>query len=191
MLERLDHLPVLDREGVEHVFLRIGHGDERVPELLAKLSLYLRGQSDHSRIVPLVAVALGIRSLYARTSTAPGATSTPERELLEQDATTMIRGACSQVKAKMRRRYVDQKRIGAEVFELYFDAIELYLCARFDGLGEGALSLYTSLERVDPTLTREEYRRKHRARIEYLARKTTDRVREGMRLEGARAASGR
>lgn len=190
MAERLEHLPVLDREGVEHAFLRIGHGGERVPELLAKLSLYLRGQSDHSRVVPLVAVALGIRSLYARTSTSDSVPASPERALMEQDATAMIRGACARVKARTRKRYVDQKRIGTELFEKYFDAIELYLRARFDGLAEGELSLYTSLERVDPTLTRDEYRRKHRSRIEYLARKTTDQVREGIRLENARAASG-
>jgi hypothetical protein len=191
MEERLEHLPMLDREGVERVFLQIGHGNERVPELLAKFSLYLRGQSDHSRVVPLIAVALGVRSLYARTSSEDSTPVSPERGLMEQDATLMIRGACAHVKARMRRRYVDQRRVGPEVFERYFDAIELYLRARFDGLGEGDLSLYASLERIDPNLTRDEYKIKHRARIEYLARKTTDRVREGLRLESSRVRTGR
>lgn len=191
MVERFDHLPALDREAVERVFHQIGHGNERVPELLAKLSLYLRGQSDHSRVVSLVAVALGIRSLYARASTAGHTIASPDHALQEQDAATIVRGACVDVKSRMRKRYVDQKKIDAGIFERYFEAIELYLRARFDGLGEGDLSLYACLERVDRSVTRDEYRRHHRARIEYLARKTTDRVREGLKKEGVRDPSGR
>ncbi len=191
MVERLDHLPVLDREAIEQVFHQIGHGNERVPELLAKLSLYLRGQCDHSRVVSLVAVALGIRSLYARTSTADHTAASPDHELQKQDATTIVRGACADVKSRMRKRYVDQKKIGADMFESYFEAIEMYLRARFDGTAEGDLSLYACLERVDQSVTRDAYRQKHRARIEYLARKTTDRVREGLKKEGARDRLGR
>jgi len=191
MAERGDHLPMLDREAVEHVFHQIGHGNERVPELLAKLSLYLRGQSDHSRVVSLVAVALGIRSLYARASAAGHAAVSPDHALQEQDATTIVRGACADVKSRMRKRYVEQKKISADMFEKYFEAIEMYLRARFDGLADGDLSLSACLERVDRSVTREEYRQKHRARIEYLARKTTSRVREGLKKEGARETSGR
>jgi hypothetical protein len=190
MDDRLDHLPILDRENVGRVFLRIAHGNERIPELLAKLSLYLRGQSEHSRVVPLVAVALGIRSLYARTSMAEGEAPSPDRALLEEDAAMIIRNACSRVKAKMRHRYVVQKEVENDVFERYFDAIEKYLRARFDGAGDAGFSLEGCLERIDPTMTLEEYRRNHRARMEYLARKTTEQVQKSLRLEAARGIPG-
>lgn len=191
MAHRLEHLPALDREAVEQAFHRIGHGNERVPELLAKFALYLRGQSDHSRVVPLVSVALGIRSLYARVSAAGDATASPDRALQEQDATAMIRGACAHVKTRMRPRYVDRKKVAADLFERYFAAIEMYLRARFDGMGEGDLSLFASMERVDPSMTQKEYRRNHRSRVEYLARKTTEQVRKGLRQEGAGPGAGR
>jgi hypothetical protein len=186
MVDRLDHLPIFDRDGVVRAFLLIAHGNERIPELLAKFSLYLRGQSDHSRVVPLVSVALGVRSMYARTSMSEVGVSSPERALLEQDAAVMIRTACARVKAKMRARYVEKKDVRVEVFERYFEAIESYLRARFEGIPDVELSLYGCLERLDPTMTREEYFRNHRARIEYLARKTTEQVRTSLKLEGIR-----
>jgi hypothetical protein len=62
----------------------------------------------------------------------------------------------------------------------------MYLRARFDGIREKDLSLFSTMVRIDPSLTREEYKRKHRARIEYLARKTTERMRRGMRQGASR-----
>ena len=103
----------------------------------------------------------------------------------------MIRGACAHVKTRMRPRYVDRKKVAADLFERYFAAIEMYLRARFDGMGEGDLSLFASMERVDPSMTQKEYRRNHRSRVEYLARKTTEQVRKGLRQEGAGPGAGR
>jgi hypothetical protein len=186
LVDRLEHLPPFDREAIERILHGLGHGNEHVPQLLAKLALYLRGQSEHSRVVSLVAVALGIRSLYARSSAPPAEGKPPDLALREHDAETMIRGACEHVKCRMRARYVERHKVGPDTFERYFLAIEMYLRARFDGIREKDLSLFSTMVRIDPSLTREEYKRKHRARIEYLARKTTERMRRGMRQGASR-----
>ena len=62
--ETLEHLPAIKRNEFENQIRNTAHGTETIPQLLAQLSLYLRQQTEYSRLVPMVSVALVFRSLY-------------------------------------------------------------------------------------------------------------------------------
>lgn len=167
--ETLEHLPAFDRNELEHELFRVANGGDHVPALLAKLSRGLRAQSERSRVVPLVSVALAIRALYEH-PVAPVPTQ-PEAidRLTHEDTLQIIKEACRRVKAQTEPKYVAHNKVRRTIFVKYFDVIEETLIAKIaDGDGASS-SFFDRLKRHIPDLTRKEYGASHKARLEYLA----------------------
>lgn len=167
--ETLEHLTPLDRTEVEHELFRIANGSDHVPALLAALSRSLRAQTERSRVVPLVSMALAIRAFYER-PVAP-ASAQPEAidRLTHEDTLQIIKEACRRVRLETEPKYVANNKVHRDTFVKYFDVIEETLIAKI-AEGDGASSsFFHRLKRRIPELTRKEYGASHKARIEYLA----------------------
>jgi hypothetical protein len=170
LCDPLKRLPMIDRDCLERKLLEITTGRERIPEILAKLSRYLREQNNRSRMVPILWVAYGIRTVYSRTETEQIEQPQVEATLAEQETRAMLTEACRRTKAEYGEAYPTSNNLTHEVFEKYFDAIERILVKRLITNDGHDVSLFKLLQRSLPDMTREEYNTVHKSKIEYLAR---------------------
>jgi len=166
--ETLEHLPVLDRPELERQLRYHAHGSEHIPALLAKLSVYLREQNDHSRIVPLMLVAIVFRSLYSDTPVTQEVMI--EDRFIARDASAILYGICKQLMNETELKYVGKKKVEPVIFKKYFDVIEENLVATIIQQDGDRKSFFTSLKTLMPELTEKEYKKNHKSRVEYLAR---------------------
>ena len=181
MCETLEHLPRIDRADLDQEMQSRACGSESVPSLLAKLSQYLREQSERSRIVSLMEVAIAFRSVYS--SKRDGDLENPNLDghLVENEARSIIECVCRKTKDELQERYVGKQKVEAGVFENYFEVIQRLLVSQIVSRdGEGG-SLFESLRSFVPGLAREEYNKQHRSKLEYLARLTRRKVVEQLK----------
>jgi hypothetical protein len=163
-----DRLP-FDRDELVRRLVVAVRGTEKTPEMLAALSHLLRRQDEFSRVVPLIVVALSFRDVYARKSIQPPVSSESDAQVTGEEVVSAVEKACSNVRAQTEVKYVGKGKISPDLFETYFAAIQEYLRIKLDG-GGAEMSLFASLNRVAPHIGDAEYRLRHRARLEYLAR---------------------
>ena len=168
LCDTLVHLPPFEREELEHCFLRVARGNELVPDLLAKLSLFLRGQDERCRVLPLVGVGLLFRSVYEKKELPESQHATVDESLISHDVTAIIQESCTEVQCQTQRKYVGNGKVPEDIFTLYFDVIQVELCDRLLGRDGNESSLVERLQQRVPGLTRDEYSRTHRNRVEYL-----------------------
>jgi hypothetical protein len=62
------------------------------------------------------------------------------------------------------------------MFEKYFHVLEEELCEKFIGKDGYDFSLYESLKKLSPDLKKEDYKKKHRNKIEYLLKQVNKEV---------------
>lgn len=183
LCDTLEHLPPALSENLESELHQRVKGDEHIPGLLSHLALYLRTQTDHSRIVGLNAVAGIFRSMYGRLRF-PEPESTPaENRLLEDDIRRVVKEACSTLQKKSHRRYVKQKHVPLEIFQDYFRVIETGLLLKYVEQDGQDFSLYSGLRNLIPGLTRESYQKEHRSNLEYLLSLTEKKVVDLLKAE--------
>jgi len=170
--ETLEHLPALDASDLDSLLRRYAHGNEDIPTLLAHLSRALREQSAASRIVPLMAAAQTIRTLYetAQCPDEPGGTGD---DLLASDTAVIIDRTWRKFRRDYAREYVGTSKLPQETYDKYFEVILEHLTLRFLRHDGEDCSYYKSLQALLPGLTREEYLHRHKARLEYLSRIVT------------------
>jgi hypothetical protein len=183
LCDPLHELPEVDDEGLELLIRRVCKGNERIPEMLAKLSLSLRGQQEYSRAVRLMDIAYAIRSILGEMQTQNQQEPVAEQALLIGDAMIAISKSCCEVKEKNFQKYVGKKKVTPQNFENYFLVIEGKLKEIFVGHDGEDDSLYDQLRRLLPTLTKEDYTRKHKNILEYLSRMAYDRAVEKLKKE--------
>ncbi len=164
--EMLEHLPELDRTELERQLRYHARGSEHIPALLAKLSVYLREQNDHSRVVPIMLVAMVFRSLYSDAPVTQEAII--EDRFIARDASAILHDVCKQPMNETEPKYV--RKIEPVVFKKYFNVIEENLIATIIQQDGDRKSFFTSLKTLMPELTEKEYKKNHKSRIEYLAR---------------------
>jgi len=186
MCDSLDHLPSIDMSELENGLLSATMGNENVPRLMGKLALLLKQQDAHSRLVPLIGCAMMLRSVYARRNEPLLPPAAAEDALVGDDVGEVINNACTAVRTEFHKKYVGKGKTTEEVYSGYFAVIEESLHARMQGDNE---SSYLSLlrERM-PGLTHEEYKRVHRARIEYLGSLTAQRLAHVLERDDIRAS---
>ncbi len=173
MCATLEHLPPMERDHIETHLLGVARGNESVPDLLAKLAVCLRDQTEYCRLVPLVVVAYALRTVYQSKQRSIAEAAPGNGAMLEDDIQEIVRKAARQVDARFRKKYVGNK-LQPEVFALYMNAIEQALVDRFiNGNGEDT-SLYDRMAALLPGLTKEDYKKYHRSRVEYLSRQAHD-----------------
>jgi hypothetical protein len=139
--------------------------------MLAKLSLVLREQHERCRIVPMISVGLLIRSSYERKRVVDTNVVRIDDNLVESDTAATIGTVCTAVRERTASKYVGKGKVAEEVFVRYFDVIECGLRGKFTGSydhdgSDG--SLYEELKKLMPNLTKDEYAKQHRNRLEYL-----------------------
>ncbi len=173
MCETLEHLPSLEREYMENHLLSVARGNESVPDLIAKLGMFLRDQTECSRIIPLVTVAYALRTVYESGYRHTAETADGEPSLSPDEMTAILRGVCNEITNRFSAKYIG-KKLQPEVFAVYMKTIESGLVQRFVYLDGDDKSLYEQLETMLPGLTKEDYKEYHRARLEYLSRQAHD-----------------
>jgi hypothetical protein len=176
LCDTLQHLPSVDAGQLTLWLSEVTSGNEFIPELLGRLAKVLREQSSHSRIVPLVTIALAFRSLYEQKHTTQIAEHTTWINDAAIDAEHAIRQCCEALKIAMYPKYVDRGKVGAEIFDAYFRVIEEMLEMRFIENDGADFPLSECFQRHMPGIPLQEYRRSHRSRLEYLARLAQDKV---------------
>jgi hypothetical protein len=172
LCDRLEHCPPFDRDELERFFLRATTGKEMIPDMMAKLSLLLRDQNEHCRIIPLVTVGLLIRSAYEKKELPSVKTTTVSSILGESEMVTLIQHACAEVSRETREKFVNRKKIDFGQFEAYFKVVEEALLDRFQGKNGDEVSLYDRLRKEIPGLTKIRYINSHRNRVEYFLKLT-------------------
>ena len=166
----LEHLPPADPQMLGAKFAAAVSARTHVPGLLACLASYLREQEEHTRVVPLVQAALLFRGLYLRDVPAAEADHGTEDSLLQHDVRAAVDSAMRRLREEVGRKYARTKHMPADLIDTYFGAIEGVLEARFGGSEGDPDSLFQALADAMPGLSREDYQRHHRSRMEYLAR---------------------
>jgi hypothetical protein len=166
MCETLEHLPVFDLDELEHRLLTVTLGNENIPRMMGKLALILKDQSSNARYVPLMGVAMMLRAVYARRNEPllpPASTDDP---MAGEDVGDMINRACAALRKEFHGKYVGKGKTPENVYSDYFEVIEESLHARMQG--DNQSSYLSLLQARMPDLTHDDYKRYHRARIEYL-----------------------
>jgi hypothetical protein len=178
-----DQLPEIPHEQLEQILFQLLRPSDTIPGMLAKISLWLREQSDYSRCLPLFRVAVSIRSVYTggfeqSTVVEPNM----EERLLPQDVVTIVRQECEKLKNEMEPRYVGRGTISPDLFRTYFTAVETTIIEGLCGTGNNGTSLFENFAlRHGGQVSREEYRREHRTKIEYFQRIILKRARKQLR----------
>ncbi len=167
--DSLEHLSQAERNDIENYLRSDTRGGGTIPQQLAHLSLCLRQQSSCSRIIPVVTVALAIRSLF-QNQIGTTASTVNDNTLDTTDSMALIRRACNKAQAETKPKYVGKGKITEDIFKKYFNVIEEHIVnVLVHNDGEG-YSFYKGLRTHIPGLTEKEYRRTHRSKLEYLAR---------------------
>lgn len=179
--DRLEHQPAFDRDMLEQGFAAMTTGRELVPELMAKLSLYLREQEECCRILPIVMVALVFRSTFTRRQEITDQATTADPDMVESDTLATIREVCAEIKRKNLTRYVEKGKTSEEMFENYFTVLEEELQERYIGKDGQDFSLYESLNKLSSGMTKDDYSKYHRNVIEYLLKQVDKEARERLK----------
>lgn len=172
LCDPLSRLPMIDRDCLERRLLEMTNGSERIPEILARLSCYLREQNEHSRMVPMMWVAYGIRGVYARLEADELEQPEVETSLSKEETRAALHEACLRVKAQGEQKYLGDNSLTGEVYDKYFNVIERILDKRLISNDGHDVSLFKLLQGEMPDVTREEYNARHKSKLEYLARVT-------------------
>lgn len=184
LCDTLEHLPPLDSEVLERALLGMVRGDEHIPELLGRLSQFLRGQSDNSRILSLMTVASVIRRIYERKQLIHAGEPTTEIDITSLDSRAIILSSCREVKARQGGKYVGNAKLTQDLLAFYFDVIEEGLTRRFvqhDGVD---FSFFAELKCHLPGMIQNEYKTEHKAILEYLYRLTLSLVVKRLKSNG-------
>lgn len=167
----LEDLPAFERDELQRHFIREVSGRENVPDMLAKFSLFLREQKKYSRVIPLVLTGILFRDVYSQKEVAYEEASFDDT-LIKIDAAAFIKKACRCVAERNSEKYVGKGKVTPDVFRSYFCVIEEVLIEKYIGMDGEDTSLCEALQNHIPDLTEQEYKTKHRNRIEYLLKQT-------------------
>ena len=183
LCDPLFELREIDQESFERLLRNVCKGNERIPEILAKLCSSLRRQEECSRAVRLMSVAYAIRSLYGETQKIDEQGPVVEQALFADDTISIIHDSCLEVKAKNHSKYVGKKKVTLRHYESYFLVIEGKLKEIFVSHDGEEYSLFDQLKTFLPTITKEQYKREHKNILEYLSRLAHDRAVERLKKE--------
>ncbi len=168
--ESLEHLPAMDIEKLEMELAEAVNRENHVPSMLASLSRFLSRQTDFSRVVPVVRLAIAIRNRYVRKHEDGEPVAVVDENLTHQEAGTILSEVSESIRRQGHEKYVIRKKIPATDFENYMSVIETMLTVKYVHAADGDASLFGCLQKFYPSLDRSAYKKQHRARLEYLYR---------------------
>jgi hypothetical protein len=167
MCEALEHLPEVNPIVLEEKLRLDAKGRNNMPAMMSKLSFYLREQTEHSRTIPIMTVAIIFRSIY---SDLPAIQEVNiEEQFIAHDTVVIINEVCARVINELEPRYVG-KKMDAPTFKKHFTVIKKNL---YQGIilqdGE-RYSFYDNLQAQMPEMTKDNYKKNHRSKLEYFAK---------------------
>ncbi len=174
------HLPPVTVESLRQRFSHVVSVRDLIPVMVDKLHQVLLSDEECQRAVPLVKAALLFKEVYALGSDVEEAeASSVERQAATDDVSQLADLVCRSLAANTRETYVRRGRRSAEEFECYMNTVREILLSEF-GVGQGdAVSYFEHLKSAIPRLTKASYARRHRAVLEYLAK----RAKQQMKVE--------
>ncbi len=169
--DQLIQFRTLDAVELETGLGKYLHGTENIPFMLGKLALFLREQEYTSRVVSLTIVAIVFRSLYKRAADVDLNQDMEKVETVSDDLNGVIRKAVKSTMKRAQNTYARKKNMDVGLLEVYFRVIEkrFVLIHSGDGVEVGLREL---LKEHFPDMSADEYKKKHRSRLEYLSRLT-------------------
>ncbi len=162
------HLPRMERQDLAVYFGPLLSPADTDPEMLSKVSKALREQADFSRVVHVVALAQLFRTVYETPQISQKASNDVEQKLEVEDMENLIANVGESIREEYRGRYVGEKGIAAQYYDSYFSVISQALYRRLIEDDGEEFSLYQAMSEMVPTLTKDDYLRTHRAKLEYL-----------------------
>lgn len=176
MCDTLEHLPPFEQSELECLLRQRLTNRDPVPAMLAKFSLFLREQNDHCRIVPCIFLAQIFRSVYDLPFLTMDEAQTHPDIDTPDDVVGILHSVCRAVKEENSSHYTQRKKVSSTVYESYFDVIFENLFQRLLNHNGENFSFFDRLKCRLPGLTKEEYKKYHKSKLEYLARLTFKRT---------------
>jgi hypothetical protein len=166
------HLPPMPWEFLEELLAPKIGGQALVPETLDAFVDALLGQDLYRRGFPLTALALTVRTIYARREQVVEATEDCHRalSLSPDEVTAIIVNAVTRVAAEKRASYVGKKKITPELFDAYAKAVRDILVDEFVGGDDDPDGYFAVVQKYVTDVSRECYRANHRHTVEYLVK---------------------
>ncbi|MBI5216449.1 MAG: hypothetical protein HY960_11920 [Ignavibacteriae bacterium] len=159
----------------------------RLPEqtslnnMLSVIAEILSEQPEHQKIIPLVEVALLIRSVYSSKHTG---TSCCEQSLFTQEELKLfINESLQQTKQFLHISYVQKGKLTRDDAAIFYQTISDILDHEFLTFEQDGLSYFSIMKSHSPTLTQELYNQHHRVIIEYVAKQAKNDLRERLKRE--------
>lgn len=176
------HLPPVSVESLRQRFSHVVSVRDSIPVMVDKLHQVFLLDDEFQRAVPLVTAALLFKEAYALGSEVEEAeASSVERQAATDDVSRIANLVCRSLAANTRGTYVQRGRRSAEEFKCYMNAVKEILLSEF-GVGDGnAVSYFEHLEAAMPGLTKAAYARRHRAVLEYLAKRAKKQMKVELR----------
>jgi len=168
LCDTLQEYPMYSLDELKTQFIPQTTSREYIPDLLAKLSLFLQERNDRCRIVPVVSVGHLFRAVYTSRHIEYTDIIEAQDHSMEKDVSEIISTACMEISKKTSKKYVGSRKVSDEVFQKYFDVIERELLEKYIGENGDNHSFYEGLKTYIPTLEKQEYLSTHRNRLEYL-----------------------
>ncbi|MBI3194481.1 MAG: hypothetical protein HYZ34_08465 [Ignavibacteriae bacterium] len=159
----------------------------RLPEhtslnnMLSVISEILSEQPERQQLIPLVEVALLIRSVY---STKHIENSSYEQSLFTQDELQMfINESFQRTNQFLQSSYVQKGKLSCEESTIYGNVVADVLKHEFLHFEKDGHSYFSIMKSHNPTLTQEQYNLHHRVIIEYVAKQAKNDLRERLKRE--------
>ncbi len=128
-------------------------------------------------------VAMTFRSVYSNKH--EGVADEPHQDdhLVAVEAQAIIESMCRRAKDELQERYVGKQKVEEMMYENYFNVIQGLLVSQIVNRDGEGYSLFESLRAFVPDLEREEYNKRHKSKLEYLARITRRKVTEQLKKD--------
>ena len=158
-------------EALEQQFARVALVHDTLLTMLSKLHRIITEQETYQRAVPLVPVALLVRRVYALGWEAEEETESVANEHLQQeDVALTARRICQTLEQRMYNSYVVKQKCTNDLFQTYLRTVQQILLHEFSSQEMDGMTYFELLKGFLPELTKQDYARKHRKIIEYLAK---------------------
>jgi len=176
------HRPPVPPEYLRRQFGKIVSVRDPIPIMVQKLHRVLTEQDEYQRVIPFLAAGLLFKEAYALGAEVEEAEeSAVERQTANDDVCRVADIVCRKLALDSKRTYVGKEKRSEDVFGKYMDVVKEILLSEFGDDASNGVSYYERLRFLMPGLTKASYTRKHRAVLEYLAKKAKIQMKETLR----------
>ncbi len=151
-------------------------------EIVNAIGALLSSGEAYRSAYPLTALARIVKSCYERLHD-PVAYHVPRvgKQLTREETQQAVSESVVHTARRMHSTYVESQKLDADDYRLYFRAIRDRLMAEYVQLDGREYTNFKALRRYLPTLSKQEYRRTHRPKYEYLSKLTLQQLKETLK----------